>query len=379
MMLNKDTVQPFYQQIEDMIMEMIRKGELKKGDSLFSENELSLRLKVSRLTVRKAYQEMAKKGFLNTVQGKGTFVSKDEMNSQKGDRNTVSKVGSSTTSFNTKRTIGVMFPEIALFFPQILRAIEERAAEKGYIINIMFNDSIEKEKQAIEKLIENNVDGIILTPLRNQGNTSVENYELLHQQNIPVVMVGYPPFHFSCDAVYCDDVSGSYESVEHLVNKGHKRIIFFSDSRGDYEAVKERKEGYLKAINDLLGPSYAIIIDKNDTDWENAFFKLMNIEGEDAVSAIFMESDHYAPYIYSFIYSLGKSIPNDVAVIGYDNSDICENLPVRLASVEQPKKDMGYCAFRLLYEILEEGFVPRSYSKYMVVKSKLIPRESMGD
>lgn len=367
MIIEKASNTPIYIQIQDMIRDMISKGELKAGDSVFSENELSERLGVSRQTVRKAYNELEKAGVFQRVHGKGTFIS-DSFDAADNSKPTRAK--------SMSKMIGVMFPEITNFFPKILKGIEEKASEMGYSINLMLNDNFEKEAAAIRKLLDNNVDGIILTPFRSYGNSSVSNYSLLTEQGIPFVMVGKPPKKIQSDAVFCDDVQGSYLAIKQLIDEGYKFIVHLTNSQNDREAYEERKEGYMLAVEEMIGASQVCIIDFFDSKWESQLRGI--IRDINDKMAVFTNTDELAAIAYNIIQSEGRRIASDVGVLGFNNSPICESLSVKLSSIDHPKQQIGHIAFELLEEKLSSRQeTKRNGSRHIILQTELIRRESI--
>lgn len=367
LVIEKASNVPIYIQIQDIIRDMISNGNLKPGDSVFSENDLSERLNISRQTVRKAYSELEKIGIFERVHGKGTFIA------NKVDLLECKKTG---TIRNPSGMIGVMFPEFTDFFPNILRGIEEKAYKKGYSINIMFNDNFDKEEQAIRKLLDNNIDGIILTPFRSFGNSSVSNYELLIEQEIPFVMVGKPPKRIQSDAVYCDDIQGSYQAIRQLISLGYKKIIHFTSSQNDREAYDERKEGYILAVEEGLGSGEVCVIDFCEANWDSRLRSVIR-NTEDRIG-IFTNNDELAALAYNIIQAEGKNIPGDVGILGFNNSSICESLSVKLSSIDHPKQEVGHIAFELLEEKLQKEYIVKPKNvKHIILETQFVMRDSL--
>jgi DNA-binding LacI/PurR family transcriptional regulator len=369
-MIERDNSQPIYVQIQNILENMLKEGQLKPGDAVPSENEFADTLHVSRLTVRKAYSELVRQGLFYTVQGKGTFVS-EEYRKEKIDK-------SIDNGDKTNKVLGVIFPEVTNFFSKVLKAIEEKATEKKYVLNIMFNDSYERETQAVNNMLENRVDGIIMTPFRSNGEYKVDNYQKIMDANIPFVMIGKPPFKVQCDAIICDDVVGAYEAVEYLIKKGHKRIIHITDSLLDAEALAERKEGYLRAMRDYLPNEQINIVDVRNSEWINSLMGLVN--SNKPTTGIFCVADELYAMVFNMLSFGNKKVPEDIEIIGYDNSNICETFSVGLSSVDQPKFEAGYLAYSLLEEKLysEQNVIGTYYNKHVIMKPKLILRKSTG-
>lgn len=341
-----------YQQIQDTIIGRIHRQELKPGDRLPSEHEMAAQLRVSRLTVRKAYTTLIEKGLLNAVQGKGTFVSSLSGLS-------LSELGSAgERGFLSKKVIGVIFPEITVFFGPILKELEELASRNNYALNIMFNDSFDRESNAVSTMLANHVDGVIINPRRDDPYKGNQNYIRLVESGIPTVMVGKPPFDIHCDCVMCDDISGSYRAVRWLIQNGHRRILRLYTSDDDAEAILERGEGFRRATEALKerDPKSVEELDCLRNGWMNELLAAVN--GPDPVTAIFTDSDTFATQAHMFLTGQGISIPDRVTFLSFNSIDLCKQFGICMPSVDVPKTAMGRCAFELMQEKLEAP--PRS-------------------
>ena len=342
---------------------MILNGELRPGDSVISENLLAEQLGISRLTVRKAYQLLVEDGHFKAIQGKGTFVS-SEIDFEK-----LKRINTSFGYMNRNTTIGIIFPEITLFFSDIIKIIEEKARSKGYTLNIMFNDTFAKEIQALESMIEKNVRGIIMTPIINNFEDDYRHFVKVFEKNIPVVMVGKPPFHVRCDAVYVDDILGTFEAVEYLIQKGNKKIIHLTNSQFDVEALNYGKEGYLRAMGEYGLDDYINVVEVGSNFNE---FEIDNFLKTEKPQAIVTSGDQLAIYAFNSITRCGID-ENEIEIIGYDNLAERFGTGYKFSTVEHPKEELGERAFNLIEELFNEkrDFNEDDYVKHIVLKAKL--------
>ncbi len=338
-----------------------------------SEHELADQTGVSRLTVRKAYSELVKKGMLQTVQGKGTFVADSIEPELLSKGNLTSKLAN--------RTIGLLFPEITEYFGRILKEIEQRASQDGYSINVMFNDSIERERQAIDQMLSQNPAGIILTPYRlKRSNVIIKNYEKLAQSGVPIVMIGRPPFHINCDATFVDDTVGIYDTVQTLIGMAHQEFVFLFDGvNSDPQGLMERSEGFKLAIQTVGSSKKPQLIDISEDSWQEKLRTLLL--AENPVTAVITDADGTAAAAYTVILDCGKKIPADVSVVGYDNSSICESLQVKLASVAPNRKLLGRHAYDLLKTRInrEPDHLNGQVTHSIIITPTLVIRESIGN
>lgn len=364
-MLNRDSSVPIYIQIQEQLEEMLQSGVLKPNDLVPSENEMAEKLKVSRLTVRKSYGEMVKRGLFFTIQGKGTYVKAVSPPEKEGGINAYS---------SSTKVIGVILPEVHEFYREIFQEIQNCCAKVGASVLLMFNDEIQSEITAIKQMLESRVDGILIGPSRHAG-TVVEHYQKLISSGIPTVMIGRPPFKVSAAAVFCDDVLGVYRAVEYLIAHENTRICYVTSNTYEDEAAKERYSGYFAAMRDYLPDEEKIVLDLDSDQYEVQLRKL--VTGPDPVSAFFCYCDVAAARVYDSLESLGKRIPEDIEIIGYDNVNDPKNFgkDKRITSVDQRRKLMASQAVALLSELME-----RKESKHMhkeiVVHPKLVIKET---
>lgn len=346
--IERDSGVPLYLQIQRLIQAEIDAGTLKPGSPVYSEHDLASRLDVSRLTVRRAYGELVKAQLLHSIRGKGTFVTE---NPPAGGRTQLEMV-------KRGRTVAVVFPEVSHFFGPVLRAIEEEAKTRGMQVNLMFNSTVRAENEAIDRILANTeIGGFIVSPFRHTKSRGYQRYAEILRAEIPTVMVGKPPFHLHFDSVYCDDVVAVYDLLITLIARGHRRILWVMDSAGDTEAIEERREGYLRAMDEAKLAPWTL--DLRDESTEEAIVEAM--KSASAPTGICCDTDISAARIMNRLLASGIRVPDDVSLVGYDNYDLCETLSVPLSSIDQPKGKMGRRAFELLYERVSS---PRPVERY---------------
>ena len=332
----KERSYPKYYRIQQQIIEDIKTGRFSNGSKLPSEYEYAATLGVNRLTVRKAYQELIEQGILYAVQGRGTFVS---------DSDNVKALEAAGTK--RRRIIGIIFPETTSFFSVILNTIEKRASDTGYMLNVMFNDTPEREKAAIDSMIQNHVDGVIITPVRMDDSLRRDNYQRLMNSGIPAIMYGRPPFGILYDAVYADDVHASYEATKYLISRGHSHITHICNHFGDSVAYDERMAGYKKAMLEYLGLNYVSIIDINDSDvLENTIASIQN----GTLSAIYTDIEDFVLALYSQLSARGIAVPEGFECICYVATDLIARFQLPVIAQEVPKVEMATRAFEMIFE-----------------------------
>ncbi len=358
-MIDRESGIPIYIQIQEIFEEMLQNGELSPGDMVPSENEFSEKLGVSRLTVRKGYSELVKRNIFFTMHGKGTFV--------KEDYKVITKEG---TARRKQRIIGVILPEIAYFFNEILDGIKTYAYGKGFTISIMLNDTEENEITAIEAMISNNVIGVIIAPSR-KALAVIEHYQQLLNSHIPVVMIGKPPFKILSDSVYSDDTFASYRCIELLLDHENKNISFITGSLYNDESESERRIGYINAMCDYELKENINILYIDSHSFNDDLMK--DISKENPVTAFFCYSDEIAIKLYNILTNSGIKVPDQIEIMGFDNNPT--NDLVEVSTVYQRRKEIGENAVILLIDKINR---PNEYliNHHVIIHPKIIEKHT---
>lgn len=350
---------PRYYQLKEILKKQILSGKFKVGKKISSIRQLMKEYHLSLLTVRQALKELASEGLLYFEQGRGSFITKPGIATQM-----ISKFRS--------RTLGVLIPDVTYFFPPIIRVIEDTATKRGYHIILCNTDhSISKEKTYLRKL-KGRVEGFIISPVRTGNN--LQNYLNLKNGGIPFVLIGEPPGDIRVDSVFTDDISGAYLAVNHLLDLSHRRIGYIGVKGVDSIAEYERLTGYKKALFShgiRFNNSLVRIFDfrKKNEQLVRKFFI------EKRFTAIFTFNDLVATKVLEITRTLGLKVPDDFALVGYDNSELLTFLDIPLTSVEQPKCELGKRATEILINKIEGK--TKKLQK-VALKPKLIIRKSSG-
>ena len=245
-------------------------------------------------------------------------------------------------------TIGLILPDITNpFFPEVARGIEEGAQEGGYSVFLCnTNWERERENQYIELLAEKRVDGLIVAPISNIVDPAQEQLF----GSIPVVYVSNAPQNTERSFVVIDNIRGGFLATKHLIEAGYERIGFIGAKEGSL-TIDERLEGYRLAHERYGLPieERYIRLGRFTRDAGAAGIRALIQEG-DYPRAVFAENDVLAFGVVEGVRSLGLSVPDDVAVVGFDDIPFAAYLEVQLTTVCQPKHEMGKMAAKILLE-----------------------------
>ncbi len=271
------------------------------------------------------------------------------------------------------RTIGAVISDISdPFFAPIVRGIEHTARHGGYNLIICdSNEDYETEKDELHTLMEQRVEGLLITPTQTRSEDIVR----LKTRKIPFVLLCR---HFDLegletDYVSTDDIKGAFSATKYLIERGHRKILFINGPTY-VSSAKERLAGYKQAsfeagvvIDESLIREGAITMEHGYRNMKNALKECPRF------TAVFAYSDFVALGITQALREADLRIPQDIAVVGYDDIDISSFLEVPLTTVRVPKYDLGVAGFKLLARRLT-GKV--NYPQRVILPTELIIRKS---
>ncbi len=272
---------------------------------------------------------------------------------------------------NETKTIGLIIPDITNpFFPAIARGVEEAAIEKGYstfLCNTNWNKNI--EKKYLNVLIQKQVDGLILTP----SSESTTHLKFIEELSPPKVFIN-KIINNSDTSIIIDNIKGAYQAVEHLINKGHKKIAYIGGEKYS-TANKERLRGYKKAMqqNDLPVNNDYVKMKGFNRDSGYFIMKEMLLGESFEITAVFSANDMLALGVIQAIRESNLKIPEDIAIVGFDDIEFASLPEIQLTTVSQPKYQMGQIAFDVLYEKLKGQ---KANERRIILEPSLVIRET---
>ena len=331
-----------YLAIVDWVKDYIASQKLGPNDRFLTEKQLCEIHNVSRQTVRQALMMLESENVLCRVRGSGTFVS-----------------GGSApqTKAPGKKSIGVISTYFSDYiFPHIVTGIESVLNEAGYAMQLAItHNQVLEETQALESMISHGVTGLIVEPSKSAlPNPNTALYAELKRLDIPLVFFNakYPWADFPCAAM--DDEAAGRTVTDYLIKCGHRSIagLFALD---DIQGHK-RYSGYMKSC-----------LEHRITGWENNVFwfatndrsalfryakgKLLDLM--DSVTAVVCYNDRLAISLMQMCREKGIRVPEDLSVVGIDDSRYASICDVPLTTVHHPHSKLGEAAAELLLGIID--------------------------
>jgi DNA-binding LacI/PurR family transcriptional regulator len=363
---NNDTL---YNQLFTHFKEQILSGSLPAGLKLPTELELSKTYQLSRGTVRLALSNLENEGLLERVQGRGTFV-----------RANVPATPENANPNSRERRIGLVLnrPVTAQISLEIMVGVEQAIKARGYQLSFAYcEENQEQQYQDITRLLEDQVAGLIIFPVSDKETD--KSIELLRSKNVPFVLVDRYLPQFDSDYVVVDNVGGAYRATQHLLILGHRNIGFWINNVETLHttSVRSRWEGYCKALEEYHIPYDEKLIFQQPKPGEGnlqaEFEKFVTLPNKP--TAIFAVNDYLALEILQAAQRVGIKVPDDLALIGFDDSSFSSHLNPPLTTVSQPLLDIGFRAGDLIINRINGLAGPY---KHLVLPTNLVIRESCG-
>jgi DNA-binding LacI/PurR family transcriptional regulator len=276
------------------------------------------------------------------------------------------------------RSIGVIVCEIAnSFFSQTINGIESIAYNNGYnVIIAQSRESFEREILNLQFLTSRSVDGLIISVSTETEDFSY--FKELTQKGLPIVFFDRIVDEINTHKVIVDNYKGAYDATSHLISNGYKRIATVANAEF-LSITKERLAGYKAALKD-----HHIPVDESLIRYCHHGGMILS-EVEDAVSsllkmkqkpeALFATSDKLTTGCLRILKSKKILVPDEMALVGFSNTDINELLDPPLTVIRQPAFEMGEIATTLLLQLIESKR-PITDFETKVLASELIIRES---
>lgn len=353
---------PAYLKILRDLEKRIDSQEFSPQKPVPSEREICIHYQVSRITARRALDELANRGRIVRLQGKGSFISKPRQWSNSG---------------KIALVVDGVYDHGCL--PIVLRGIEEESHQLGYQVSFFNGEGrFDKHLEITERILDSGFNGVIMDPHQSdeEYERNTELIDALEQEGIPVVLVQKYPFHHPdrYSYVVSDDHRGGFLITEHLLQIGHRRIGFLQDAFNS--SSFNRLQGYRSALLEAgVSMSEDLVQKACDPESVEATLKEWLNMGDERPSAVFAVNDLMAYMVIHALQNLGVSIPQDLALVGFDDLPTSKFLAVPLTTVIQQIEQIGSTAMKALQFRMNGHFEDRIQ---FVCPVSLAVRESCG-
>jgi len=296
--------------------------------------------RIAGVTVTTVSRVLNNRGYISEATRKKVYDAMEELNYQPNEI--------ARSLFRRKSNIlGLIVPNVSHpFFAEFANYVEYYAYEAGYKVLICnsYQDSV-KEKDYVEMIKRNQVDGIIM------GSHTLETSEYLIPE-LPIVALDRN-FGNNIPFVTSDNYQGGLLATNLLIDKGCKKLAHISGPLELSTPANKRYQAFIDVVNSK-GVDYIIKEAKLDIfeSYEKLAYSLLNEHPD--IDGIFASSDMIAASIIHVADLIGKKIPDDLKIVGYDDINLSYLIVPPLTTIKQPIKEMGELSVKLLIEQIEE-------------------------
>ena len=354
------------QVVYEKLMREIAAGKFAKDGKLPSESELCGIFAVSRMTVRGALAALQRQGLIEKRNGAGSFLT----------RRALRKSG----------VIGLVIPnfESFEFFTDIRDELERHCKRLNYRVRLVFTSERNHEaavrdiRHKVRELAVARAEGVIFRPYVDEtfATANTEIVRICRRAEIPVVLIDSditrPPERSDCDLVAVNNIDAGRRIADHLHRRGYRLIAFLGEHRGRVRNANwDNRLFGLAGELALLGSSNGVrTLDSAPTD---AHALAAALRGKSRVDAIVCGNDESAAAVLGTLRKLGKRVPEDVAVIGFDDIALARTTVPPLTTISQPVRKIAATAFKALLARIR---YPNSDPREIFLTAPLVPRRS---
>ncbi|WP_370641016.1 MULTISPECIES: ribose operon transcriptional repressor RbsR [unclassified Pantoea] len=273
---------------------------------------------------------------------------------------------------NETRTIGMLLTASSNpFYAEVVRGVENCCYERGYSL-ILCNTEGDEERmnRSLETLMQKRVDGLLLMCTESH----LPSAEILNRYpSVPMVMMDWAPFEGRGDIIQDNALLGGELATQYLIDRGYTRIACIAGPQ-DKTPARMRLEGFHKAMrNSGLSVPEAYVVD-GDFEFQGGFNAMNQLLAlETPPQAVFTSNDAMAVGVYHALFQAGLSVPQDMAVVGYDDIELARYLTPPLSTVHQPKDALGELAIDTLINRLRD---PDASQQMLELTPELVERGS---
>jgi len=272
-------------------------------------------------------------------------------------------------------TLAVIVPDVANpFFTLIVRGAEEVARRAGYrAILCDTRADLTVEREVIEEMLAHRVEGILIAPVSDRSR---EHLRRLTAFDVPFVLVDRTVPGVEADAVLGDSEEGAQRLVEHLLSLGHRRVGMIVES-DDVSTARDRRIGYEAALRAAGIPAAAELVARASVDPSGGYVGMRRLLAlDEPPTAVFTVNNLVALGAIEAVRSAGLEVPDDVALVCFDDIEYASRLYPFLTVMEQPAETFGTLSSQLLLERIENRAPERP--RVVVLPAQFVVRRSCG-
>ncbi|GAA3908946.1 MULTISPECIES: ribose operon transcriptional repressor RbsR [Gibbsiella] len=272
------------------------------------------------------------------------------------------------------RTIGMLVTSSNNpFYAEVVRGVERSCYERGYsLILCNTEEDMARMHRSMETLLQKRVDGLLLMCTENHRPPQDA---LSRYPSLPIVMMDWSPFAGANDIIQDNSLLGGEMATEYLIACGYRKIACIAGPQ-DKATAHHRLQGYRNAMRRAglaILPGYEVHCDFEFEGGVSAMKQLLALA--EPPHAVFAGNDAVAVGVYQVLFQAGLRVPQDIAVMGYDDIELAKYLAPPLTTIHQPKDSLGELAVDALINRLQN---PEREAQVLVLTPELVVRASVA-
>ena len=257
------------------------------------------------------------------------------------------------------------------FLSDVVRGLSQVAQERGFRLLLHPFEEIGKSEAYLSLVLENRIDGLIVSGPRSDD----EQLPTLHKDGFPLVLLGQLN-GAGMNFVDVDNALAAYRAVSHLLQLRHRRIGLITNGPPQYTASADRMQGYRRALSEAGLPYKEEIIRYGEFDGRSGFRAMKELLAlAQPPTATFVASDEVAVGALAALHQQGVTVPDEMAIVGFDDIPVARFLVPPLTTVRLPAYELGVRAADMLIRTIEGQEVT---DNQVLLRTQLMVRESCG-
>jgi LacI family transcriptional regulator len=274
-------------------------------------------------------------------------------------------------------TIGLVLPQSVYqfftdpYYPHLTKGIAQACNEHNYTLALFLVSNSEDDQKISKRVTRKGLLDGVLVQSGHHGDQQIISQ--LVDSDMPQVVLGRPYRYDNISYIDVDNTNAAFNAVTHLIRLGHKRIATISGPTQGTVGL-DRQSGYLRALNERGYKVDKTLIAEGDFTEVGGYYamrKLLTVKPD----AVFAASDVMAIGAIRAIREAGLNVPNDIAMVGFDDLPISTASDVQLSTIRQPVIQFGIRAVELLIDLIENGIQP---PRHIIMDTQLVIRDSCG-
>ena len=370
--MSSNKTRPMYEVIQNDIIQKIQSGTYAEGDRVPSEQELIHTWNVSRTTATKALTELSLSGYINRIQGKGSFV--NPLGSHLSPTEHLIFQTGRDKNPEFPRKVGVIIPNYYDYHSgNIIRGVMDTLPFPSYFVTIAHGTNRQEEEYALNYFFQSGYCGILLFPVDFEFYSDIILQMTLNKYPLVLMDRIFPGIH--CMSVTCDNNKSCELGISHLISLGHSKIAFVAYTSFQEQVTRLRCDSYLNimASHGLPGIFFENFCRTDSAASMQEDFLQQVKKG--AITAVIASNSNAAINLYQLCIENNIRIPEDLSVLCFDHPNFFRQPSGNFFTyLEQNSFDMGKEAALLLHQVLSEEKKPEQ--EQIVLQPKLMINES---